>query len=103
MISIVEQGGFQFKVAEGDKITVPLIEGEKGDEITLDKVLLVSEGESVKIGTPIVTGAEVKAKILEHGKADKVMIVKKKKRKDYRLKKGHRQNFTQLQITSITA
>ena len=105
MISIiVEQGGFQFKVKEGDTIEIPLIvEAEAGQEITLDRVLLVSDGDSVKIGTPVVAGASVKAKVLQHGKADKVMIMKKKRRKDYKLKRGHRQKYTQVQITSISA
>ena len=103
MISIVEQGGFQFKVSEGDTITVPLIEGEAGKEITLDRVLLVGEGEEVKIGAPVVEGAEVKAKIIDHGKDKKILVMKKKRRKDYKKKNGHRQDYTQLQITSITA
>jgi large subunit ribosomal protein L21 len=103
MISIVEQGGFQFKVTEGDTINVPLINGEKGEEITLDRVLLVGEGEDIKIGTPVVEGAEVKAKIIDHGKSDKILVMKKKRRKDYKKKNGHRQDYTQLQITSISA
>ncbi len=103
MISIVEQGGFQFKVTEGDTINVPLISGEKGEEVTLNRVLLVGEGEEVKIGTPEVEGAEVKAKIVDHGKNRKVLVMKKKRRKDYKKKNGHRQDYTQLQITSITA
>ena len=103
MITIVEQGGFQYKVSEGDTITVPLLDGEKGDEITLKRVLLVGEGDAVKVGTPTVEGAEVRAKIVDHGKNDKVLIMKKKRRKDYKIKKGHRQDYTQLQITSISA
>lgn len=103
MISIVEQGGFQYKVSEGDTITVPLVSADKGDEITLDRVLLVSEGDSVKIGTPVVEGAEVKAKIIDHGKDKKILVMKKKRRKDYKVKNGHRQDYTQLQITSISA
>ena len=103
MISVVEQSGFQFKVTEGDKIRVPLIEADKGKEITLDRVLLIGTGESITVGTPIVEGAEVKAKIIDHGKNKKVMVMKKKRRKDYKIKKGHRQDYTQLQITSISA
>ncbi|MGD9201010.1 MAG: 50S ribosomal protein L21 [Chitinispirillia bacterium] len=102
MISVVEQSGFQFKVTEGDTIRVPLIEAEKGKEITLDRVLLIGEGESITVGTPTVEGAEVKAKVIDHGKNKKVMVMKKKRRKDYKLKKGHRQDYTQLQITSIS-
>ncbi len=101
MFSIVEQGGFQYKVAEGDEIEVPLIDGEAGSELSLDKVLLVANEGDVKIGTPVVDGAEVKAEVVEHGKGDKVVIIKRKRRKDYRLKKGHRQDFTKIKITSI--
>ncbi|MBN1982421.1 MAG: 50S ribosomal protein L21 [Chitinivibrionales bacterium] len=103
MISIVEQGGFQFKVQQGDTIKVPLLDAQKGAEVILEKVLLVQEGESVKVGTPIVEGAAVKATVVDHSKYDKVVIMKKKKRKDYKIKKGHRQDYTQLEITSITA
>lgn len=103
MITIVEQGGFQYKVSEGDTINVPLIDGEQGDEITLERVLLVGEGDAIRVGTPTVEGAEVKAKIIDHGKSKKVLVMKKKRRKDYKLKKGHRQDYTQLQITSISA
>ncbi len=101
MVSIVEQGGFQFKVAEGDVIEIPLVDGTAGQELTLDRVLLVGEGSNVKVGTPVVEGAEVKAEIIEHGKGSKVLIIKKHKRKDYKRKKGHRQNFTKVKITSI--
>lgn len=102
MFSIVEQGGFQFKVAEGDTINVPLLDAEKGDEISVDRVLLIEEDESVKIGDPIVEGAEVKAKVVSHGKDKKILVMKKKRRKDYKRKNGHRQDYTQLQITSIS-
>jgi large subunit ribosomal protein L21 len=103
MFMIVEQGGFQFKVTQGDCINVPLIEAEKGQEITLDKVLLVSDGDSVKVGTPVVAGAQVKATVVEHGKDDKILVIKKRRREDYKRKNGHRQNFTKLQITAVSA
>ena len=103
MISIVEQGGFQFKVSEGDVIEIPLVDGEAGQELILDRVLLVSEGSDVKVGTPIVKGAEVKAEIVEHGRSKKVMIIKKNRRKDYQRKNGHRQDFTTIKITAVTA
>jgi len=103
MISIVEQGGFQYKVSEGDVIEVPLVKGEAGQELILDRVLLVSEGDDVKVGTPVVAGAEVKAEIVEHGRDKKVMIIKKHRRKDYQRKNGHRQDFTAIKITAIKA
>lgn len=103
MVSIVEQGGFQYKVSEGDTIQVPTIGAEEGAEVVLEKVLLVGEGDELKVGEPVVEGAEVKAKVLNHGKADKVLVVKKKRRKDYKRVNGHRQGFSLLQITSISA
>jgi large subunit ribosomal protein L21 len=103
IVSIVEQGGFQFTVTEGDTIQVPQIEEEEGNEVSLEKVLLVREGDAVKVGAPEVEGASVRAKVVVHGKNDKVLVVKKKKRKDYKRRNGHRQPFTQLQITSIKA
>jgi large subunit ribosomal protein L21 len=103
MVCVVEQGGFQFRVSEGDTIRVPRIEAEAGSEVSLDRVLLVGEGESVKIGAPVVEGAEVKATVVDHGKDDKVLVVKRKRRKDYKRKNGHRQPYTRLQIKTISA
>jgi large subunit ribosomal protein L21 len=103
MFSIVEQDGFQFKVSQGDTIRVPRIDAEKGSEISLQKVLMVGDGTSVKIGTPVVSGATVTAKVIDHIKGDKVLIMKKKRRKTYKKKTGHRQLHTTLQIMSITA
>ena len=103
MMSIIEQGGFQFKVAMGDKIRVPLLSSDAGAEISVDRVLLISEGDSVKVGLPVVAGASVKAKILSHGKAKKILVLKKHRRKDYHRKNGHRQGFTEIEITSISA
>lgn len=103
MVSIVEQGGFQFKVAEGDVINVPLINAEEGAEISLDRVLLLQNGDDLKIGAPEVEGAAVKAKVVAHGKDKKVLVIKKKRRKDYKRKNGHRQDYTSVEITSISA
>ncbi len=103
MFSIVEQAGFQFKVSLGDKIRVPLMTAEKGSEISLDKVLFIGDDSGVKVGTPLVSGAVVKAKVLDHEKGDKVIIMKKKRRKTYKRRTGHRQNFTKIEIVSISA
>lgn len=103
MFSIVEQGGFQYKVSEGDTIKVPKIEAEKESEISFDKVLMIQNNDEVKIGTPIVEGAVVKAKVVDHGKYRKIVIIKKKRRKGYKRKTGHRQMFTKLKVISITA
>jgi large subunit ribosomal protein L21 len=101
MYSIIEQGGFQFKAIPGATILVPLIEAEKGSDVTISRVLLTADGDNVRVGTPCVNGASVTAKIIEHIKGDKVLIVKKKRRKDYQRVNGHRQQHTRLQIISI--
>lgn len=103
MFSIVEQDGFQFKVSQGDTIRVPRIDAEKGSEIAIQKVLMVGEGDAVKIGTPLVDGAVVKAKVVDHIKGDKIIIMKKKRRKNYKKRTGHRQMHTTLEIVSISA
>jgi len=103
MYSIIEQGGAQFKVTPGETIRVPLIKAEEGTEIIIDRVLLAGEGESLKIGKPLVDGATVTAKVVNHIKDKKVLVVKRKRRKDYRRKNGHRQQYTRLQIVSINA
>lgn len=101
MYSIIEQGGVQFKVTPGATVQVPLIDAEVGSEITIDKVLLSADGDAVKIGTPYLQGATVKAKIAGHLKGEKVLVIKKIRRKDYRRKNGHRQQYTRLEITAI--
>lgn len=101
MYSIIEQGGVQFKVTPGATIQVPLVDAEAGSEITIDKVLLSADGETITIGTPCIKDASVKAKVVAHLKAKKVLVIKKKRRKDYKRKNGHRQQYTKLEILSI--
>ncbi len=101
MYSIIEQGGIQFKVTPGETIRVPLVNASEGAEITIDRVLLASNGEALKIGMPLVEGASVTAKVVNHFKDKKVLVIKRKRRKDYRRKNGHRQPYTRLQIVSI--
>jgi large subunit ribosomal protein L21 len=101
MYSIIEQGGFQYKVTPGATITVPSIAAEKGSEISIAKVLLAVDGSTVKVGTPCIKNASVTAKVVEHLKGDKVLIVKKHRRKDYQRVNGHRQRYTKLEILSI--
>jgi len=101
MYSIIEQGGFQYKVTPGMTITVPLIAAEQGSEISIPKVLLTVDGDKVNVGTPCVKNASVTAKVIEHVKGDKVLIVKKHRRKDYQRVNGHRQKYTKLEILSI--
>ncbi|MCL3779994.1 50S ribosomal protein L21 [Prolixibacteraceae bacterium JC049] len=103
MYAIVEIAGQQFKVEKENKIYVHRLENEVGSNIEFDKVLLVDNEGDVKIGTPVVEGAKVTAKVLDHLKGDKVIVFKKKRRKGYKKRNGHRQYLTQIQIEEITA
>ncbi|RME36427.1 MAG: 50S ribosomal protein L21 [Deltaproteobacteria bacterium] len=102
MYAVIKTGGKQYKVSEGDLVKVEKLEGAVGDTIELDEVLMVG-GEEVKIGTPLLPGAKVKARIVEQGKDKKILVFKSKRRKNYRKKYGHRQPITRLQITGIEA
>ena len=101
MYAIVDIAGKQFKVAKDQYIYAPKLEGEAGASVKFDKVLVVGGGDGLKIGTPAVGGITVSAKILEHVKGDKVIVFKKKRRKGYVKKNGHRQQYTKVQIESI--
>jgi len=101
MYAVVKTGGKQYKVAQGDIIEVEKLEVEAGKVIDLNEVLLVGEASNVKVGTPMLAGASVKAEVLNQKKGDKVIVFKKKRRHNYRRTKGHRQNLTVLKITEI--
>lgn len=101
MYAIVEIAGQQFKAEAGKKLYVHRLEGNEGDAVSFDRVLLTDADGAVKVGTPIVSGVKVNAKILSHLKGDKVTIFKKKRRKGYRKTNGHRQSLTQISIESI--
>ncbi len=101
MYAVVETGGKQYRVQEGDTIFVEKLSGESGSDITLDKVLLISNEGDIKVGKPVLEGASVEAEILEQGKAKKIIVFKYKSKKDYRKKQGHRQPYTRLKIKSI--
>jgi large subunit ribosomal protein L21 len=101
MYAIVDIQGQQFKVEKDQKVYVHRLEGEAGNVISFEKVLLVDNDGKVKIGAPIVKGAEVSAKILSHVRGDKVLVFKKKRRKGYQKLNGHRQDFTQVLIEEI--
>ena len=104
MFAVIRTGGKQYKVATDDVITVEKLEGEPGATITLADVLMVGgEGAALQTGTPLVAGATVTATVVKHGKADKILVFKKKRRHNYRRKRGHRQHETVLQITGILA
>ncbi|WP_456379538.1 50S ribosomal protein L21, partial [Lutibacter sp.] len=103
MYAIVEIAGQQFKVAKDQKVYVHRLQENEGSKVSFDKVLLVENGGTVTIGAPAIEGAEVTAKILGHLKGDKVIVFKKKRRKGFRKKNGHRQFLTEIQIESIAA
>ena len=103
MYAIVDIAGKQFKVTKDQSIYTPKMEGEAGASVTFDQVLLVDNDGKVKVGTPQVKGAKVSGKILEHVKGDKVVVFKKKRRKGYKVKNGHRQDFTKVMIQKITS
>lgn len=102
MYTIVDIAGKQFKVAKAQHVYTPRIDAPLGASVNLDKVLLFAEEEKVEIGTPTIVGAQVTAKVLEHGKSDKIIVFKKKRRKGYTKRQGHRQAYTKLGIEDIT-
>ncbi len=99
--AIFKAVGQQFKASEGDTIQVPKMEGEPGAKVTFDEVLLSSDGKKINTGQPTVRGAKVTAEIVRHGKGQKIVIFKFKRRKNYRRKTGHRQQFTEIKITGL--
>ena len=101
MYAVVKTGGKQYRVSAGEKLKVEQIPADVGAEIALDQVLLVADGEAVTLGTPLVAGATVKAKVIGHGRGDKVRIFKMRRRKHYRKSQGHRQNYTEIEILGI--
>jgi large subunit ribosomal protein L21 len=101
MFAVIRTGGKQYRVAKDDVITVEKLPGEPGATLELADVLMVGDGASVSAGTPLVTGASVSATLVEHRRADKIIIFKKKRRQNYRRKNGHRQHQTVLKITDI--
>ncbi len=103
MFAVVKTGGKQYRVQKGDVIRVEKLEGAAGDKITLNDILMVGEAANVTVGAPFVDGANVEFEILEQTRSDKVIVFKKKRRQNYRRKKGHRQHLTVLRAVGITA
>lgn len=103
MYAVIETGGKQHRVEEGEVLKLEKLEAATGDKVDFDKVLMVGEGESVKIGTPYVSGSKVTAEVLSQGKGKKINIIKFNRRKHYRKQQGHRQWFTEVKITGISA
>ncbi len=102
MYAIVKTGGKQYQVAVGDQLMVEKLEGNVGDSVELDTVLLIADDDAVTVGKPVIDGAKVVATITEQGKNRKIKVFKKKRRKGYRLMKGHRQAFTALKISDVS-
>ena len=103
MYAVIKTGGKQYKVAAGEKIKVEQIAADVGQEVVIEQVLAVGNGADLKVGTPLVAGASVKATVLAQGRHDKVRIFKMRRRKHYKKSQGHRQSFTELQIDSVSA
>ena len=101
MYAVFRTGGKQFRAEPGKKIRVPTLDVEPGDTITFDDVLLASDGTEVQVGAPTVEGARVKAEILRHGRDRKIIVFKRKRRKNSRRKQGHRQGFTEVRVDEI--
>lgn len=103
MFAVVKTGGKQYRVAEGDVIKVEKLDGEAGKNVTLDEVLMIGDDKGVKVGEPLIKGANVTAEVLEQKKDKKITVFKKKRRHNYRRKKGHRQEVTVLRVKAIAA
>ncbi len=103
MYAIVEMAGQQFKVAKDQKVYVHRLQTEEGKKVTFDNVLLLADGTNITVGAPAIDGAAVEAKVVKHLKGDKVIVFKKKRRKGYRKKNGHRQSLTEIVVESIIA
>ena len=103
MYAVIKTGGKQYKVAAGEKIKIEQIAADVGQEITIDQVLAVGAGTELKVGTPLVAGASVLAKVIAQGKHDKVRIFKMRRRKHYQKRQGHRQTFTEIEISAVNA
>ena len=102
MQAIVRTGGKQYKVSPGEVIRVERLNAEPGTELELSEVLMIIDGDQVSVGAPVLESASVKVKLLDHGKAKKVIVFKKKRRKGYKVKKGHRQHYSTIEIQDVS-
>ena len=103
MYAVIKTGGKQYRVEPGAKLRVETLEAEAGSSIKLDQVLMIGDGDKVSVGTPLLAGASVKATVVAHGRGEKIRIFKMRRRKHYQKRMGHRQNYTELLIDSISA
>jgi large subunit ribosomal protein L21 len=103
MYAVIMTGGKQYRVVQGEKVRVEKLDVAEGDSVELEKVLMVADGDDIKIGAPYIDGGKVTAKVNAHGRGDKVEIIKFKRRKHHMKRQGHRQAYTELEITGISA
>ena len=103
MYAVIQTGGKQYRVSEGDTLKVEKLVADEGASVELDKVLMVADGDDVTVGTPFLEGGKVTATVRGHGRAKKVTIIKFRRRKHYMKRQGHRQNFTEIEVTGISA
>jgi large subunit ribosomal protein L21 len=103
MYAVIKTGGKQYRVAQGERLKVESIAADVGAQIVLDQVLLIADGENIKTGAPLVSGASVQATVVSHGRGEKLSIFKMRRRKHYRKHQGHRQNYTEIEISGISA
>ena len=103
MYAVIVTGGKQYRVMQGEILRIEKLEAEVGADVSFDQVLLVGQGDSITVGAPVIAGASVAATIKRHGRADKIRIVKFRRRKHHRKEMGHRQHFTEIEITGINA
>lgn len=103
MYAVIKSGGKQYRVSEGDVLRVEKLDAAEGAAYDFDQVLFVADGDNVKVGAPLLDGGKVSAEVVRHGRARKIEVIKFKRRKDYQRKHGHRQHFTEVKITGISA
>ena len=101
MYAVFRTGGKQFRAEPGVTLRIPTLDAEEGAAITFEDVLLASSGDEIRVGTPVVDGVQIKAEVVRHGRDKKVIVFKRKRRKGYRRKQGHRQNFTEVKVSEI--
>ncbi len=101
MYAVFKTGGKQFRAEPGSRLRVPTLDAEAGDELVFDEVLLASTGEDITVGSPVVEGASVRAEVVAQGRDPKVIVFKRKRRKGYRKKQGHRQGYTEIKVSEI--
>jgi large subunit ribosomal protein L21 len=102
MYAIIRTGGHQFRAEPGKTLRIPSVEAQPGETVKFDEVLLGADGDTIKVGAPVVDGAAVTAEVVRHGRGEKIVIFKHKRRKNYRRKQGHRQGFTEVRVNDIS-